>query len=81
MKALENITLFNDNLVSIVPKYKEYIDAGRILKLSNYYQVLTLLTEIEDIDTTNQFKVLIEKNVTLRSYGDDYSLRVSKIIN
>lgn len=76
--ALQSST-FNVNLMAMMPKYKEYVESGRLLRPSNYCQVLTLLLQVEDVDTIHEFKALTETNVTLRSSGDEYSLMVRSL--
>ncbi|XP_075170009.1 uncharacterized protein LOC142241986 [Haematobia irritans] len=75
-KALEDDFSYN-KLIQLSRALKSYIENGKELQPETMGKIMTLLLQIEDFDTVKMFTKLIQFNVKLQSFGDDFSMKLN----
>ncbi|KAM7345111.1 uncharacterized protein ACRADG_011556 isoform 4-T5 [Cochliomyia hominivorax] len=65
-----------EKLMKTCNEFRDYIRNGKNLQPHNIGKSLNILLQVEDMDTILKYVGLTQKNVTLRSYGDEYSFRL-----
>lgn len=66
----------DEKLMKLSNEFRDYVRIGKILQPQTIGQTLTTLLHIEDMDTIKEYLNLFQQNVKLRSFGDDYSMKL-----
>lgn len=64
-------------LTKTCEKFQKYADNHHTLEPETMSDIFTVLLNIADVDNLKDFVKLKQRWVKLRSFGDDYSMRVS----
>uniref|UniRef100_A0A1I8P464 C2H2-type domain-containing protein n=1 Tax=Stomoxys calcitrans TaxID=35570 RepID=A0A1I8P464_STOCA len=67
----------HSKLMEISHKFKDYINEGKSLQPQSAGHIFTTLLQIEDVDTTKKYLGLLHRNVWLRNFGDDFSMKLN----
>lgn len=57
-------------------EFRDYVRNKKKLQPQTIGPSLNILLQIEDLDTLKQYFNLTQRNVQIRSFGSDYSIRV-----
>ncbi|KNC24203.1 hypothetical protein FF38_02178 [Lucilia cuprina] len=67
---------YYEKLMKTSNEFRDYVRNGKILQPHNIGASINILLQIEDMDNIQQYLQLTQKNIKLRSYGDEYSFQL-----
>ncbi|XP_065368580.1 uncharacterized protein LOC135961041 isoform X2 [Calliphora vicina] len=67
---------YYENLMKTSSEFRDYVRNGKKLQPHNLGASINILLQIEDMDNIRQYVNLTQKNIKLRSYGDEYSFQL-----
>lgn len=67
---------YYEKLMKTSSEFRDYVRNGKKLQPHNLGASINILLQIEDMDNIRQYVNLTQKNIKLRSYGDEYSFQV-----
>lgn len=67
---------YHQRLMKTSNEFRDYVRNENKLQPQTIGASLNILLQIEDMDTIKQYLNLNQKNIKLRSYGDEYSFQV-----